>query len=204
MTKKSIIITVSFILFTFVAAGFVFYKTRSQTTCNPALVAGGSSTIGGSFTLVNQFGQSVSEKDVIKDLSLVYFGYTFCPDVCPLDTARNLDAIDILNASGVKVDPIFITIDPARDTVKVMADYAEIMHPKLIALTGSEEQIAAVSKTYKTYRSKNGTAKDDYLMDHSTFSYLMSPNGMIDYFRREISPEDMAKKIECYAKILKK
>ncbi|GHA47626.1 protein senC [Amylibacter ulvae] len=182
-----------------VGAGFVMFG-KSGDQCSTSTIAGGAAAIGGPFSLVNQTGETVTEKDVIKDYSLIYFGYTYCPDICPLDTARNLEAVDILDARGIQVDPVFITIDPARDTPQVLADYAKIMHPRLIALTGSEEQISAASKTYKTYRAKSGDGDADYLMDHSTFTYLMSPSGFVDFFRREVTPEDMADKIACYTK----
>ncbi|MCL4135205.1 UNVERIFIED_CONTAM: hypothetical protein GTU68_020883 [Idotea baltica] len=198
MSKNLAIIASSVVLCGLaVGAGFVFLG-KGDNQCSSPAVAGGAAAIGGPFTLVNQAGETVSEKDVIKDYSLIYFGYTYCPDICPLDTARNLEAVDILEARGIEIDPVFITIDPARDTPQVLADYAEIMHPRLIALTGSEEQISAASKAYKTYRAKSGEGDEDYLMDHSTFSYLMSPSGFVDFFRREITPEDMADKIACY------
>ncbi|PIB26515.1 protein senC [Amylibacter kogurei] len=200
MSKNYAILAASVVTIGLAAgAGFVLLG-KSGDQCSDSAIAGGAAAIGGPFTLVNQAGEQVTEKDVIKDYSLIYFGYTYCPDICPLDTARNLEAVDILDARGIKIDPVFITIDPARDTPQVLADYAEIMHPRLIALTGSEEQISAASKTYKTYRAKNGEGDADYLMDHSTFTYLMSPSGFVDFFRREATPEDMADKIACYTK----
>ena len=160
-------------------------------------MAGGDAAIGGPFTLVNQFGQTVTDKDVITGPTLIYFGYTFCPDVCPLDLARNVEAIDILDERGEQVTPVFITIDPARDTPEELRDFAEVMHEDMIALTGTDEQIAAASKAYKTYYAKVDDGPD-YLMDHLTYSYLMSPKGFVDFFRRDVTPEDMADTISCY------
>jgi protein SCO1/2 len=167
-------------------------------SCQTATVAGGAGAIGGPFSLVDQHGKSVTDKEVIQGLTLIYFGYTFCPDICPLDTQRNLDAVDILDAKGVDVTPVFITIDPARDTVDALNDYASVSHPRLIALTGSQEQVKGASKAYRTYYRKNGDG-ENYLMDHSTQSYLMDKTGFLQFFRRDTSPEEMAETISCFA-----
>ena len=184
---------------TALAAGvyFAFFHT-SVSQCSGTTIAGGEAAIGGPFTLVDQTGRTVTDKDVITDLSLVYFGYTFCPDVCPIDTARNVEVVDLAAEQGLKVTPVFITIDPARDTVAALADYAEVMHEDMIALTGSDEQVAAASRAYKTYYRKNGEG-EDYLMDHSTFTYLMAPDGFLDFFRRDATPSEMVETIACYA-----
>lgn len=179
-----------------VAVVLVFFNDQSSD-CSTNSVAGGDAAIGGPFTLVNQFGQTVTDKDVITGPTLIYFGYTFCPDVCPLDLARNVEAIDILDERGEQVTPVFITIDPARDTPEELRDFAEVMHEDMIALTGTDEQIAAASKAYKTYYAKVGDGPD-YLMDHLTYSYLMSPKGFVDFFRRDVTPEDMSDTISCY------
>jgi protein SCO1 len=137
--------------------GSAYWVYSNQTNdafaqCRGGQVGGGA--IGGPFTLVNAKGETVTDKDVITKPSLVYFGYTFCPDVCPLDNARNAEAVDILEEMGIDVTPIFISIDPARDTPEVMGEFASIMHPKMIGLTGSEEQVKAASLAYKTYFKK--------------------------------------------------
>lgn len=177
---------------------FVVWKHNSQSQCRGSAIAGGSATIGGPFILVDHTGKTVSEKDVITDLSLIYFGFTYCPDICPLDTARNAEAVDILAENGIDITPVFITIDPERDTPEVLADHVSVIHPNMIGLTGSADQISAASKAYKTYYRKNGDG-EDYLMDHSTFSYLVSPDGFLDFFRRDATPEEVAEKIACYA-----
>ena len=175
---------------------FAFLKPASHN-CAPTGVIAGNAAIGGPFELVTHKGVAVTEKDVIKDLSLVYFGYTFCPDVCPMDMARNLDAVDILAESGIDLTPVFISIDPARDTPQVLSDYVDVMHPKMIGLTGTKAQVKVASKAYKTFYSKNGEG-EDYLMDHSTFSYLMSPDGFLDYMPRSLTPEQIAEKVACF------
>jgi protein SCO1 len=167
--------------------------------CRQGQVAGGD--IGGPFTLVNTAGQTVTDKDVITKPTLVYFGYTFCPDVCPLDMDRNVTAVDKLDAQGIDVTPVFITIDPERDTPQALADYASNMHPKVVALTGSADQIQAASRAYKTFYKKRDTGDEYYLMDHSTFTYLMLPGtGFVDFFRREITSDQMAESVACFVK----
>lgn len=165
--------------------------------CRGGQVAGGA--IGGPFTLVNQNGETVTDKDVITKPSLVYFGYTFCPDVCPLDNARNAEAVDILDEMGIDVTPIFISIDPNRDTPEVMGEFASVMHPKMIGLTGTEEQVKAASLAYKTYFKKQDSDDEFYLVDHSTFTYLMLPDiGFVDFFKREVTPDEMAQTVACF------
>lgn len=165
--------------------------------CRSGTVGGGE--IGGPFTLVNGQGVTVTDKEVITKPSLVYFGYTFCPDVCPLDNARNAEAVDILEESGLDVTPVFISIDPERDTPEVVRDFAENLHPKMIGLTGTPEQVQAASKAYKTYYKKNDNGGEFYLMDHSTFTYLVDPKkGFLDFFKREDTPDQMAKRVACY------
>ena len=169
--------------------------------CRSSAVAGGSSKIGGPFTLVDETGKTVTEKDVIDQPTLLYFGYTFCPDVCPLDNARNAEAIEILEGRGKMVKLVFISIDPERDTPEVMAEFTDILHPRMLGLTGTAEQVKAASMAYRTYFKKQDAAADDkyYLVDHSTFSYLSFPEeGFIEFFNRDVTPEQMADRIQCF------
>ncbi|MFP7672329.1 SCO family protein [Marivita sp. S0852] len=168
-------------------------------SCRSTQVAGGTDTIGGPFTLVNSEGQTVTDQDVITKPSLVYFGYTFCPDVCPLDTVRNAEAVDILKERGLDVTPVFISVDPNRDTPEVVGDFAENLHEDMIGLTGSEEQVRAASQAYRTYYRRQPGDDDYYLVDHSTFSYLVMPeDGFVEFFRRDLSPQDVADRTACF------
>ena len=136
---------------------------------------------------------------MITEPSIVYFGYTFCPDVCPMDSARNADAVDVLAERGISVTPVFISIDPDRDTPEAVGDFAENLHEKMIGLTGSLDQVKAASKAYKTYFKKNEGDEDYYLVDHSTFSYLVLPeDGFVEFFRRDETAEQMADKTACF------
>ena len=167
--------------------------------CRASTVAGGAGALGGPFELVNAAGETVTDADVITEPSLIYFGYTFCPDVCPLDVQRNVVTVDILEEQGISVTPVFISIDPERDTPQVVGEDAENMHERMIGLTGSPEQVKAASQAYRTYYRAQESDDEYYLVDHSTFSYLMLPeHGFVEFFRREVSAEDMAEKVACF------
>ncbi|PQO24378.1 SCO family protein [Rhodobacteraceae bacterium WD3A24] len=168
--------------------------------CRTTQIAGGSAAIGGPFELVNHEGETVTDADVITEPSLIYFGYTFCPDVCPLDTARNARSVDILQEEGYAIQPVFISIDPARDTPEVLSEFVSYMHPDMIGLTGSEEQVRAASQAYRTYYARQESEDDEfYLVDHSTFSYLVLPDhGFVELFRRNVSAEQLAERVSCF------
>lgn len=167
--------------------------------CRATKIHGGAGAIGGPFELVNGEGLTVTDKDVITEPSLIYFGYTFCPDVCPLDVARNAEAIDVLGERKQSVTPVFISIDPERDTPEVVADFAFNLHERMIGLTGSEAQVKAASQAYKTYYKKQLTGDEYYLMDHTTLSYLVLPeHGFVEFFRRDASPEQVADRVGCF------
>jgi protein SCO1 len=169
--------------------------------CRASTVAGGGGDIGGPFTLVDEDGKTVTDKDLLTKPTLVYFGYSFCPDVCPLDSARNAEAVDLLKAKGLDVTPIFISIDPERDTPAVMKSFTENLHPNMIGLTGTPEQLQAVSRAYKTYYKKQDSGDQYYMMDHSTFTYLMLPgHGFADFFTRDDTAEQIAERTACYIK----
>ena len=115
------------------------------------------------------------------------------------DRARLRGAISAGRSQGIDVTPVFISIDPERDTPDALADYASNMHPKLVALTGSPEQVKLASQAYKTFYKKRETGDEYYLMDHSTFTYLVLPDkGFVDFFRREVTSEQMAVSVACF------
>lgn len=167
--------------------------------CRASKVAGGGGSIGGPFTLVDGTGATVTDTEVITKPSLLYFGYTYCPDVCPLDNNRNALAVDLLQERGYDVQPVFISVDPERDTPEVVADFASYMHEDMVGLTGSPEQVKAASKAYRTYYRKQDSDDEFYLVDHSTFTYLVLPEtGFAEFFRREATPEQMADTVACF------
>ncbi|MGY6537177.1 MAG: SCO family protein [Pararhodobacter sp.] len=182
--------------------GWNLFQGRSAdqfAECRGSAIAGGTAQIGGPFELVNQQGQTVTDADVVTLPSILYFGYTFCPDVCPLDVARNADAVEILEENGMIAQPVFISIDPRRDTPEVLAEFASIFHPRMIGLTGSEEQVRAASRAYRTFYQAQPTDDDFYLVDHSTHSYLVLPgHGFVEFFPRSLDALQIAERSACF------
>lgn len=157
--------------------------------------ASSSAAIGGPFTLVDQNGDTVTEKDFAGKLMLVYFGYTFCPDVCPTTLSTMSQALALLGDESEDVVPVLITVDPERDTPEQLRMYASYFHPRLVALTGSKEQIAEAAKAYRVYYAKvqEDESGETYLMDHSAIAYLMGRDGQyVRHFSHGTSPQDMA------------
>jgi protein SCO1/2 len=152
---------------------------------------------------VNAAGETVTDAEVITEPSLLSFGYTFCPDVCPLDTARNAAAVDILEERGHMVTPVFISVDPERDTPEVVGAFAENLHPRMVGLTGSPEQVKAASQAFRTYYQKQDSDDPYYLVDHSTFTYLVLPgHGFVEFFRRDVGPEALADRVQCFVEAM--
>ncbi len=144
------------------------------------LTAGnGGPTIGGPFNLVNGDDKPVTDRDFRGRYMLVYFGYTFCPDVCPTTLNQVAGALDQLGPRADRVQPIFISVDPGRDTPAVVKQFAAAFTPRLMGLTGTPEQIAQVAKEYRVYYAihRTGSGPNDYTVDHSSILYLMDPAG---------------------------
>lgn len=181
----------------------VFRSARDRYgQCRSTTIASGTSQIGGPFTLVDETGKTVTDADVIDQPTLIYFGYTSCPDVCPTDNARNAEAVEILERRGLMVKPVFISIDPERDTPELVGAFTGSLHERMLGLTGSPEQVRAVSRAYRTFHQKHNSDEENYLIDHSTMSYLVLPEeGFIEVFRRDLSPNDLADRIQCFLNV---
>ncbi len=186
-------------------AAFVAVMLRpgdNFAACREGAVAGGD--IGGPFTLVDGAGATVTEAEVITAPSILYFGYTFCPDVCPMDNMRNAQAVDVLEAEyGILATPVFVSVDPERDTPEVVGAFARNFHDRMIGLTGSPEQVAAAAAAYRVYFRKQEAQADDpyYLVDHTVFSYIVLPGfGVVDFVRREETPEELAARVACFVR----
>lgn len=153
--------------------------TASSTPQEPPLAG---ARIGGPFSLTDQNGRTVTDATFAGRYRIVYFGYTFCPDVCPVDVqtiGAGLKAFEARDAAkGAKVVPIFVTVDPERDTPAVIREFVGNFHPRMVGLTGSPQAIAAVAKAYGIYFAKQKPGPGDgYMMDHSRQAYLMDPDG---------------------------
>lgn len=154
----------------------------------------GQALIGGPFTLVDHTGERVTEADFAGRSKLMYFGYSYCPDMCPLGLATIAAAYDQLSAEEqARVVPIFVTVDPERDTVEAIADYVDLFHPAMVGLTGTAEETDAAAKAYRVYyRKAEGEGSTDYLVDHSTFTYLMDGNNRyVTHFGHDASPAEL-------------
>ena len=152
-------------------------------------------TVGGPFALENGSGQTVTDRDFRGKYMLVYFGYTFCPDVCPTTLNAVADALDRLGPQADALRPVFVTVDPRRDTPAAMKRYTAAFTPRLIGLTGTPEQIAKVAKEYRVYYAEHrtGPGPNDYSMDHSSVLYLMGPDGkFVAPLRADESGEELA------------
>jgi len=166
-----------------------------------AAEAQGEALIGGPFSLVDQRGERVTEADFAGRLKLVYFGYTYCPDVCPVGLATIAAAYDRLSpAEQAAVVPLFITVDPERDTVAAIADYVDLFHPDLVGLTGSPEEIEAVAGVFRVYyRQAESESAGDYLIDHSAFTYLMDgDNHYLAHFSHAATAEEIAEGLRAH------
>jgi protein SCO1/2 len=158
----------------------------------------GGPSIGGPFTLENSSGKTVTDRDFRGKYMLVYFGYTYCPDVCPTTLNAVAAALDKLGPKAKELSPIFITVDPQRDTPDVMKQYTGAFSPALVGLTGTPDEIARVAKEYRVYYAKHvtGPGPGDYSMDHSSIIYLMGPDGrFIAPIRADGSGDEMAAEI---------
>jgi cytochrome oxidase Cu insertion factor (SCO1/SenC/PrrC family) len=139
----------------------------------------GTALVGGPFTLTDHTGRKVTDKDFRGHYMLVFFGYTYCPDICPTELQVMSAALDNLGAKADDIQPIFITFDSQRDTPEVLKQYITNFHPRLVGLTGTPEEIAVAAKAYRVFynRLENTSGPDTYLMDHSTITYLMDKQG---------------------------
>ena len=168
-----------------IAASFASISPTRAQEPDPAAAARlmddlmwGRARVGGPFTLVDHTGRTRSDADFRGKFLLVYFGYTFCPDVCPTDLQQIGLAVDKLGTAGAAAQPLFISVDPERDTTAVLAQYVALFHPRLIGLTGTPEQIQAAASAYKVYYARYKPPEGgDYVIDHTGFIYLMDGTG---------------------------
>jgi protein SCO1/2 len=153
----------------------------------------GTAQLGGPFALVDQDGKTRTDRDYRGRFLLIYFGYSFCPDVCPTTLQEMGAALDRLGPKRTRVVPLFISIDPARDTPKILKDYMKNFGPGFVGLTGSDKAIAQVAREYHVYIRKHPLPGGTYSMDHSGVIYLMGPDGkFVTYYEAEIGPDKMA------------
>lgn len=176
----------SFFLLVCTGAGLVYYYDREKkrhiediTNASTSVKQGpsvGKAAIGGPFSLIDHNGKPVTEKDFFGKWTVVYFGFTHCPDICPDELQKLAAAVDkIKETHGIEIVPVFISVDPERDTVEQVGEYVKEFHPNLIGLTGSPEEIKKTARAYRVYYMKTEEEGSDYLVDHSIVMYLMDP-----------------------------
>lgn len=202
--RKLILLGTAASLILLVAGGAVlgglFRKDEGFAQCQKSVVGGGMDSFGTSFTLTDENGDRVTDSQVFDRPSLLYFGYTFCPDVCPLDSARNAEAIDILKQRGYDTREVFITVDPKRDTPEVLREYTDLFSTDMLGLTGTDEEIAAVNKGWRNYyKAHDDEDPEYYLVDHLTNTYLVMPGGKtVEFFARDVPAEELADRTACF------
>lgn len=180
------------------AIGFVSWRA---TEAPHAVEGSGTALVGGPFELTNQDGKRVTDADFRGRYMLVFFGYTYCPDVCPTTLQLMTQALEKLGPRAANIQPVFITIDPERDTPEVMKSYVSNFGAGLVGLTGSSEDIAKVARAYRVYfqKAQGGDAKT-YLMDHSSIIYLMGPDGrFVKHFTYTTDVDKLATEISAAA-----
>jgi protein SCO1/2 len=193
-------------LIAFVIAGFLIGAIAGAGVLLVATPQGGqpvqssgAALIGGPFSLVGADGKPVTDRDFRGRYMLIFFGFTHCPDICPAELQVIAQALEQLGDKAKNVVPIFITLDPERDTPEAMANYVKSFGPNFVGLTGSPEAIAAATKAYRVAYSKveNKESAGDYSVDHSALVYLMDPEGRyVTHFSYGLSADQMAEKLE--------
>ncbi len=185
--------------------GWTSYQILSRNAadafaeCRSGNVAGGM--IGGAFELVDENGQTVTDATVFAKPALVYFGFANCPDVCPLDNARNAEVVDTLAASGLDVMAYFISVDPARDTPALLAEYTENFSTRLVGLTGTPEQVKTAANAFKVFYEVPVGVTENYAVQHTTLSYLMLPGiGFVDFYQRDTTAKEIVDRTGCFLK----
>jgi protein SCO1/2 len=161
--------------------------TPQRSAPDPVAAASGKVAFGGPFTLVDHGGRPVTEQTFRGQYTLVFFGFTYCPDVCPTTLADVATVLERLGPLAERVQPLFITVDPERDSPSVLASYVQTFHPRIVGLTGTPEQVHAAAKAYKVYYRKVDDGRGGYLMEHTAVLFLADPEGR----HLEILPREM-------------
>ncbi|KAJ0983208.1 hypothetical protein J5N97_011463 [Dioscorea zingiberensis] len=172
-------------------------ELKNASTAPKQGPSAGVAAIGGPFSLVNHDGKSVTEKDFLGKWTLIYFGFTHCPDICPDELQKLAIAVDKLKEkSGIDIVPVFISVDPERDTVEQVREYVKEFHPKLVGLTGTPDAIKQAARAYRVYYMKTEEEGSDYLVDHSIVMYLMNPNmEFVKFFGKNYDADALAEGI---------
>ena len=199
MAAKSIVIGIAGAALGLAAAIALLPDVRERLLPSVGQQVTGKALIGGAFTLTDNTGKRVTDQDFRGKYTLVFFGFTSCPDICPAGLQLIAGALEKLGTKAQRITPIFISVDPQRDTPEKLAAYVKNFDTRLVGLTGTPEEIAAVAKAYKVYYAKVPSKErpDDYTMDHTSIIYVMDPKGeFVTHFTTSTSVDDMAAKLD--------
>ena len=198
MAARSIVIGIAGAALGLAAATALLPQVRERIFPSVEQQISSKALVGGAFTLTDNTGKRVTDQDYRGRYTLVFFGYTSCPDICPAGLQLMAGALDKLGAKAERITPIFISVDPQRDTPEKLAAYVKNFDPRLVGLTGTPDEIAAVAKAYKVYYAKVPSKErpDDYTMDHTSIIYVMDPKGeFVTHFTPSTSVDEMAAKL---------
>jgi cytochrome oxidase Cu insertion factor (SCO1/SenC/PrrC family) len=199
MAARSIVIGIAGAALGLAAAVALLPQVRERLLPSVGQQVSGKALVGGAFTLTDSSGKRVTDEDYRGKYTLVFFGFTSCPDICPAGLQLIAGALEQLGPKAQRITPIFISVDPERDTPEKLAAYVKNFDPRLVGLTGTPEEIAAVAKAYKVYYAKvpNKERAGDYTMDHTSIIYVMDPKGeFVTHFTPSTSADDMAAKLD--------
>lgn len=193
------LLALSLILVCSLTSGVLAAETASVTNQEEDVQA---SSIIGRFLLVNHFGEAVTDLDYRGKFQLITFGYTFCPDICPTTLVNMAQALKLLGASAERIQPLFISVDPERDTPTVLREYVAFFHPDIIGLTGTPDLVKRAADNFKAKYEKVVDPNRDpklYSVDHSAGIYLMAPDGQfVAKFAHALPPDELAKRIRSF------
>ena len=199
MSARPVIAVVAGVAVGAVVALAIFPEARQALLPSPGPVTSGKALVGGPFALTDDTGTRVTDKDYRGRYMLVFFGFTSCPDICPAGLQLISAALENLGPKADRIAPIFVSVDPERDTPEKLATYVKNFNARFVGLTGTPEEIAGVTKAYKVYFKKvpNETKPDEYGMDHTSIIYLMDPNGeFVTHFTPTTTVEELTAKLD--------
>jgi cytochrome oxidase Cu insertion factor (SCO1/SenC/PrrC family) len=183
-------------VFLIIFGAFTFYAVKSYQHKQEvtSVIKATPVPIGGPFKLTNHWGKTITDKHFPNKYLIMYFGYTFCPDICPTALQNLTLALEDLGEKAGQFQPVFVTIDPQRDTMQHLAEFVKDFHPSLMALRGTPKETKALADAYKIYYAVVDPKEEHYMIDHTSLIYVMNPKGeYVTHFRHNTSPKEMRK-----------
>ncbi|MEM7497613.1 MAG: SCO family protein [Pseudomonadota bacterium] len=197
--QKTMIAAAALLTLGAIAGGVVLALQDKGPEIGPSAIDSSGGILGGPFVMKSHTGETVTADALIDGPTLLYFGYTFCPDVCPFDAQHMADAVDLLAEDGIEVTPVFITVDPARDSAEQLGYFVEAMHPEMIGLRAEGEALERATEAYRVFFSRvsDPDNPENYLMNHTAYTYFQLPEeGVVRVFRNGFPPEETAAEVK--------